>query len=207
MRTLLLATTNPAKLSRLRWLVEGLPFTLTTPADYPVAPAIAEDGATHQAIAEEKARAWSRVARGLALASDGGLAIPALGDAWDSRRTHRFAGERASDSDRAKRLLELMRQFAGDQRRAFWREALALADSGRLLQSWEVESQPGVIAEQFDPSLMEPGFWAFSLWYFPQFRKTYAQLSEQELAQVDDHWTRLRELVREWGERAKIHKL
>jgi hypothetical protein len=40
-----------------------------------------------------------------------------------------------------------------------------------------------------------PGFWVFSVWRFPQLGKTYNQLSPQEKEALDDHWTRLRQLV------------
>jgi hypothetical protein len=46
-----------------------------------------------------------------------------------------------------------------------------------------------------------PGFWVFSVWYFPQLGKTYNQLSPEELASLDDHWTQLRELVQHFFRR------
>ena len=97
---ILLASTNPAKQAKLRWLLDGLGLRSITPGDLGLTPAIPEDGHDHRAIAEAKAAAWSRAAGMAALSSDGGLVIPALGDKWNALRTGRFAGESAGDRQR-----------------------------------------------------------------------------------------------------------
>jgi hypothetical protein len=89
-----------------------------------------------------------------------------------------------------------MRPYRGLAREASWVEALAIADRGQVLASWELRGGPGVIAESPDDSPLVPGFWAFSVWFFPQFGKSYNQLTPQEREALDDHWTRLRPMVR-----------
>jgi len=131
----------------------------------------------------------------LAIASDGGLVLPTLGGRWESRYTHRFAGPAADDAERLARLLELMRPFQGAEREASWREAVAIAHRGRIIVSWELTGGTGLIADSPGVSYQAPGFWAFSVWYFPQFGKTYPQLLPEERDSLDDHWTRLRQLV------------
>src|SRR5690348_17119706 len=92
MPSLVLATSNAAKRERLRWVVEGLGFQIVTPDDLSGAE-VEETGASFAENAAAKARAWSRAAGGVAaLATDGGLRIPALGAAWDMLRTRRNAG-------------------------------------------------------------------------------------------------------------------
>ena len=193
---LLLATGNPAKEGKLRWLLQGLDVEPLSPGELGAVPMVAEEESTHLANAEGKALACSRWAGIPAIASDGGLVIPALGERWDALHTRRFAGEQADDQARLDRLLQLMAPYAGAEREAYWIEAVALADRGRLLKSWQVESPRGLLATEYDPAFIDPGFWAFSLWYLPQFGKTHAQLSATELERLDDHWARLRDLVR-----------
>ena len=193
----LLATTNPAKQERLRWLLEGLALVPVTPADLGLADATPqEQGASHEEIARRKAEEWSRLgaarSTGLVLSSDGGLVIPALGTAWQSLLTHRFAGAAADNADRTSRLLELMEPFRGDERRATWVEAVAVARDGRTLGSWQVQGATGRLLEEPGPGPRAPGFWVFPLWYFPAAGKTYLQLDEAELEGLDDHWTQLR---------------
>ena len=197
MQRLLLATTNPAKERELRRLVEGLPLALVAPRDVGLSLDVPEEEPTHQGNARAKAVAYSRAAGTLSLASDGGLVIPALGDAWEGLRTHRFAGD-VGDLAKARELLRRMKSQTGEKRRIFWREALVVAEAGRVLASWEVEGSHGYLAEEVDPSRMAPGFWVAGIWLFPQLGKTYGELDEGERRLVDDHWTRLRPLVQEF---------
>jgi XTP/dITP diphosphohydrolase len=196
--SILLATTNPAKQQALRELLAGLPLRLVMPQQLGLDSAPEEEGETHQAIARLKAREWSLAASMLAIATDGGLVIPALGGRWESRFSHRFAGPAADDAERLRRLLELMRPYRGAEREASWVEALAIADRGEVLASWELTGGAGVIAESAEGSPYVPGFWAFTVWYFPLLGKTYNQLTPQERDALGDHWRRLRGLVQEF---------
>ena len=195
---ILLGTTNPAKQRKLRWLLDGLPLEPVTPADLALAGAgPGEDSATHLENAGIKAREWSLAASVPAISTDGGLVIPVLGEGWQSTLTHRFAGGAADDHVRLSRLLELMAPYSGDDRRASWVEAVAVADGARSLASWEVPGATGVLLESSRGPVV-PGFWVFSLWYFPHLGKTYNELDQGELESLDDHWTRLRGLSREF---------
>ncbi len=198
---ILLGTRNPSKQGTLRLLLEGLPLAPTTPYQMGLAEATDERGDTHQDIANAKALDWSRSGSMLAIASDGGLVLPALGDAWESRYTHRFAGPDATNAQRLQGLLELMRPFQGEQRSATWVEAVALADRGKLLASWELIGATGVIADKPSTAPDTCGFWAFSVWYFPALSKTYDQLSQEQREGLDDHWAQLRAKVQEFFSR------
>jgi XTP/dITP diphosphohydrolase len=192
----LLGTTNAAKQRKLRWLLEGLPLKPVTPSELGLAgEGPEEQGVSHRENAVIKAKGWSRTASMMAVASDGGLLVPALGDGWESLLTHRFAGSQADDTARLARLLELMRPHRGDGRRASWVEALAISREGRKLASWEVRGATGVLLEEPRQVPAAPGFWVFPAWYFPHLGKTYPELDEAELESVDDHWTRLKSLV------------
>ncbi len=195
---ILLATGNPAKQQTLRALLEDLPLTPVTPADLGLKADPAETGQTHTAIAVEKAVAWSQLAGMPAIASDGGLVVPSLGTNWESRYTHRFAGPAADDTERRRRLLELLEPLPAAGRAASWIEALAVADRGRPLQSWELTGGQGVIARSPEPGPHPEGFWVFPLWYFPDLGKYYNQLTEGEREALGDHWARLKILVQSY---------
>ncbi len=192
---ILLGTGNRTKQETLRQLLVGLPVSPITPQELSVQESPPEDGETHQAIAESKAKHWSRAASMLAIASDGGLIIPALGSRWESLYTHRFAGAEAGNHERTHRLLELMAPYRGADRKATWVEALAIAHRGRLLVSWELAGATGVIAETVGNAEPPSEFWVFSLWDFPELGKGHNSLSPGELAAMDDHWLVLRRLV------------
>ncbi len=192
---ILLASSNGDKQDAFRSALDGLPLRPVTPAELGVTASTQEDGDTHEAIAIEKAVAWSKAGSMLAIASDGGLLIPALGPAWQSRHTRRFAGPEVDDAQRVDRLLELMEPFTGADRSASWAEALAVAYKGRPLVSWELTGATGEIAEARQPGPV-PEFWAFTVWNFPQYGKNYNELTPQELESLNDHWSRLGQLVR-----------
>ncbi len=192
---ILLASGNPAKQLSLRWLLEGLPLSPVTPQQLGLESVPEEEGDTHEIIARQKSLEWSLAASMMVIASDGGLVIPALGRHWESIFTHRFAGLAAAEAARQARLLELMRPYRGQEREASWVEALAIADRGDILASWELTGATGVIGESLGDSPQVPGFWVFSLWYFPQYGKTYNELSLLEQESLGDHWSLLRELV------------
>ena len=194
---ILLATGNRDKQEQFREILAGLPLSAVTPAEVGLTAAPDEYGDTHQAIARDKAAQWSADASMLAIASDGGLVIPALGARWESRYTHRFAGPAADNEERLSRLLQMMRPYRGADRRASWVEALAIAHCGRVLASWELSGGLGYLDEE-PPAGSLPEFWVFSVWRFPQFGATYSQLSAEQRDSLDDHWGRLRRLVRRY---------
>ena len=70
-----------------------------------------------------------------------------------------------------------------------------MADQERVLASWELQGATGIIADRPVGSPPASGFWAFSVWYFPELGKTYNELSLPEREKLGDHWVRLRQLV------------
>ena len=192
---ILLATGNRDKQQQLRGLLAGLSLDPVTPHWFGIAVDPDEEGDTHEAIARDKAAQWSSAASTLAIASDGGLVVPALGPRWESRYTHRFAGPAADNGERLARLLELMRPYQGEDRRASWVEALAIAHRGRVLASWELSGGVGFL-DEIPPADPPPEFWVFAAWRFPEFAATYNELSEEQRDSIGDHWGRLGRLVR-----------
>ena len=198
---ILLATGNRDKQRMLAWLLEDAPVRAVSPADVGVRANPDESGETHEAIARAKAEEWSLVAGMPAIASDGGLVVPVLGANWESRHTHRFAGPAADDAERQRRLLQIMEPYSGDQRNAAFVEALAIADAGETVASWQVSGATGRIVDNLADRGGDTdgdGFWVFPLWYFPEFSRTYDRLTEAERAGLGDHWEALRAHVREF---------
>lgn len=193
----LLATTNPAKSERLATLCKGLLLSLTDGSGLPDLPEVDETGASHMGIAVQKAIAWSQRYDAIALSSDGGLVIPALGDDWKSTLTRRGTGEGVADEERARRLLSRMRDISGSRREAYWAEAVALARNGVLVCAWETDGLRGIIGEQYRPNPQGPaGFWADGLWENADGRKRWEISTEQQLAGADP-WAQLRDPIRD----------
>jgi hypothetical protein len=60
-----------------------------------------------------------------------------------------------------------------------------------VLKTWTRQSRDGTIAERYEPEELVPGFWVFTIWWFPEIGKRYVNLTLGELERVEDHWTRL----------------
>ncbi len=198
MLTLLLATTNPAKAERLRTLTAGVALTLVETSSIASQPEVEEDASSHLGNAIRKAVVWSRAHPAVALASDGGLAIPALGGDWSSLITRRGTGGEVSDEEHAARLLRRMRELEGDGRAAHWTEAVALARDGALLGAWEASGLRGRIADAYRPPANSTGgFWVSGLWVSSVSGKRHWELSEDDLATEEEPWLALTPLVRD----------
>lgn len=197
-RPVLLASTNPAKVAKLRWLLETLEVAAIDLAALPPRPAPEETGDSFLANARIKAAYWSNFHDGKVIASDGGVTIPALGDHWDRLMTGRAAGPGSTGAGRAEHLLSLMRGRTGEERRVAWTEALAVAQRGVAVAAWEASGTEGMLTDGYDPAGAIPGFWVYSLWRFPELGRRYVELDATELATVDLTWNRLREEVQRW---------
>ena len=201
---ILLGTGNLAKQETLRWLLDGSSLRCFTPADLGLTTVPDETGSTHLEIACQKALQWSATTSMLVIASDGGLTVPSLGDCWESRFTHRFAGQDASDEDRVKQLLELMKSFTGEDRKASWIESIAIADHTEVLTSWEITGAEGLISNDPVEDTGIPGFWVFSIWFIPQFGKYYNQLTTFEKETINDHWGQLKRNVQAFFQKRSV---
>ena len=104
---LILATTNPHKITKLRHIFAQY-FSDIEPQGKQID--IEENGKTFRENAEKKAVEVSKIYHCHAVATDGGVLIPALGDDWNGLLTKRFVGRSdATDFDRIEALLELMK--------------------------------------------------------------------------------------------------
>ncbi len=174
------------------------------PEDIGVDIKIEETGETFEENAVIKAIEYSKHYNGFVIATDGGIIIPALGTVWNSLQTRRFAGKKATDFERIKKLLELMKGKSGDKRKASWNEAIAIARKGRLLFSKQVEGIEGILQNDFDEKKYKEGIWLCSIWFFPQFGKNFFDLSKDEVDEVEISWRKLRNLTREFLKRLGV---
>jgi inosine/xanthosine triphosphate pyrophosphatase family protein len=170
---IVLGTANGAKREQLRWLLAGLPVEAIGVPSVPVA----ETASDLAGNARLKALAYSN--DGLAIASDGGLLVPALEGLWEPVLTQRQGQAR---------LRELTAGLA--DRRIMWAEAVAIADHGQVLGCWTASGTSGVLLPEPWPEPRE--FWVWDVFLFPELGKTWSTLTAEERQRVDVTWTRLR---------------
>ncbi len=159
----------------------------------------AESGNTFRETAENKALYFSqRYPHTFVIATDGGMDIPGLGNAWNKIHTRRFIGtEDASDYDRLDTLLEYMHNI--QDRRMTWYEAVAIALHGKIILSAEVEGAHGIMQREYSKEQYKPGIWLCTLWFFPQFGKNFFELTEQEKEHAEISWLKIEnEITKFW---------
>jgi len=128
---LLVATNNPGKRREFRLLLAELPLVLVTPAELGLDLDVEETGATFEANAVLKARAFAAAAGLPALADDSGLEVDALGGE-PGLRSARWVG--GSDADRVAALLDRLVEVPDAARSARFQAVVALAwPEGRIV--------------------------------------------------------------------------
>ncbi|HPB68046.1 MAG TPA: RdgB/HAM1 family non-canonical purine NTP pyrophosphatase [Candidatus Omnitrophota bacterium] len=171
MKELLVATTNKGKLREIKVLLSGMPFMITSLADYPHLPPVVEDGVTFKSNAEKKALTIAQATGTLTLGEDSGLEVRAL-DNRPGVYSARFSGPRADDRKNNLKLLRLLRGVPADQRQARYRCYIALAD-GRGIVGGVNGSCSGYIT---DRARGENGFGYDPLFLIPRYQKTFGEL-------------------------------
>jgi XTP/dITP diphosphohydrolase len=175
MRALLLATTNRHKLDEFYAIFSDLPLTLRSLREVQIDADVEETAQTFAENAELKARFYAEASGLLSLADDSGLEIDALGGA-PGVYSARFAGRETGYEERFRLILEQMRELTGQQRRARFRCALALAGPGGQCRVVEGAIE-GIFA---DHPRGEHGFGYDPIFLLPELGKTFAELTSAQ---------------------------
>jgi XTP/dITP diphosphohydrolase len=126
--TLVVASSNRAKIIEFKELLRGLPFHVVGVSDVLTdPPAVSETELTFEGNAVKKATSVAEATMMLSLADDSGLEVDALGGR-PGVRSARFAHERATDAENNAALLAALADVEPDQRQARFRCVLALVD-------------------------------------------------------------------------------
>ena len=141
---------------------------------------IEENQKTLKKNAEKKAIELSKLTDFYVLTSDSGIDIPGLGNKWDILRNQRIVGEFSSDLEKANKLLELMKDLKGEERRATNHFAMALALKGNLLWSDQQIIERAYIIEELPDREIPQYKWMSHVWYYPQYNKVLNKLNDEE---------------------------
>jgi XTP/dITP diphosphohydrolase len=198
MRRILIATSNAGKLrdfagAALRHGVEvaGIP-------DFASLPAVVEDGLTFEANARKKAEAYSRYVPGeIVVADDSGLEIDALNGA-PGVHSARYAADQPEHADvntddeaNNARVLRELNNIPENQRTGRFVCLLAAARDGKTLVTFRGEAEGMIL----DAPRGSNGFGYDPLFYFPQIKKTFAELSAEEKSKYSHRGAAFREFL------------
>ena len=196
---LLIATSNPGKVSEIETALEGIPVSLCSLEDFPFIPPPVETGGTYSENATLKANFYCRSTGKFALADDSGLEVEAL-DGAPGILSARF-GEVSSDQERIKLLLKRLSGIRYEDRRARFVCAISLAHPDtELVKSFEGEIK-GMIALTPKGS---NGFGYDSIFIPDGYELTFGEMSS-EVKNTISHRARalanVRAFLKEWLQR------
>jgi len=186
---LLIATRNPGKFREFEHFLFDLPLKLLSLADFPALEEVREPFSTFERNAAHKARAAFRVTGIMTLADDSGLEVDAL-DKAPGVRSARFAGEKASDADNNRKLLNLLGKTSAEKRTARFRCLLALAINEKKVKMVSGQAR-GLIL--FDPR-GDKGFGYDPLFYYPPLNQSFAEMDPEEKLEVSHRGDALRKI-------------
>lgn len=173
-QVLLLGSSNHGKQSELRQLLAPSGLELLTPSDLGILLTVDETASDYAVNARAKARAYAQATGMRAVADDSGLEVDALKGA-PGPLSARLAGPGASDADRRRLLLEMLKPLARPWTARF-RCLMALADPDRVLSLAE-----GVCAGEIIPRERGAGGFGYDPIFLVEERgRTMAELSPLE---------------------------
>lgn len=187
---LVVATRNKKKLMEIRYLLADLDFNVLSIEDFACIPEVQEDGSTFEENAKKKAIQTAQITKRLALADDSGLEIDYL-NGEPGVRSARFAGEDATDEDRNRKVLDLLKGVPRSERKARFRCTIAIASpaaqdgADRMSALPEVEMVTGTCEGEI---ALKPrgdgGFGYDPIFIVPAYGKTFAELGSEKKNQI-----------------------
>ncbi len=192
---IILATKNKGKIREFREALaeigwEGVPLSEVADVAEPE-----ETGTTFMENALQKARAYAEAVGMPVLSDDSGIIADVLGDE-PGIYSARYAGVHGDDEANNQKLIERLRPYSGDDRRAHYVCAVALVFPDG--QSVTAEGTCEGILRDFYAGT--GGFGYDPLFYLPQFGKTMAEISLAEKNSISHRGKALRKLIEKLSE-------
>lgn len=193
MKTIFIATSNAGKLRDFAGAAAVHQVAVEPIPDFESLPGVTEDGLTFEANARKKAEHYSRLApRQAVLADDSGLEVDALNGSPGVYSARYAALGNSQNADDAANNARLLRELGPrSDRSARFVCVIAVARDGKTLATFMGETAGEILHEARGTQ----GFGYDPLFYFPALKKTFAELSAEEKAQVSHRGQALRKFL------------
>ena len=208
MRKILIATSNAGKLRDFAGAAARHGVEIGGVPGFASLPSVVEDGLTFEANARKKAEEYSRYVSGeIVVADDSGLEIDVLNGApgvhsaryaapeLQNKEPHEAEANTDDEANNARVLREL-KDVAWDRRTGRFVCVLAAARDGKTLSVFRGTAE-GIILEAPRGSC---GFGYDPLFYFPQIKKTFAELTAEEKSKYSHRGAAFRQFL-DWCEK------
>ncbi|MHC4455667.1 MAG: XTP/dITP diphosphatase [Planctomycetota bacterium] len=192
-RKILVATTNPGKITELRAML-GADVEWLGLADFDGIGEVKEDGATFTENARTKALTYAKKSGLWTIADDSGLVVDAL-DGAPGVKSARFSGEKREDRTlidhkNMAKVLKLLEGIPKEKRTARFVCHLCLASPDKIL----IETKGKLEGLINDKPVGENGFGYDPILFLPELNKTVAQLTSEEKNAISHRGNAIRKL-------------
>jgi len=194
-KRILVATTNPGKLTEIKAMLGG-DVEWVGLSDFPGIKEVKEDGTTFAENARKKATEYAKATGLWTIADDSGLVVDALGGE-PGVNSARFSGEKMAGEDRTlidhrniAKVLELLKNVPREKRTARFVCCLCLASPQGILAETRGTLE-GVIA---DREIGSNGFGYDPIVFVPGANKTVAQMTTEEKNAISHRGNAIRKL-------------
>ncbi len=177
MNIIILATRNKNKTREIKQLLKMKDVVIKDLDDFGPIPEIEEDGTSFDENAYKKASFVSRILGYPAMADDSGLVVEAL-NGEPGIYSARYAGENATDKENCEKLIKNLK--GEKNRKAAFECVISIAVPTGAALTYEGRCE-GVILEK---PAGENGFGYDPFFYYPEFKKTFAEVSMEEKSRV-----------------------
>ena len=176
MKKLIVASNNDHKIKEIKEMLSQFPFEVLSLKEANINIDVEETGITFMENADIKASEIFKIAHGdMVLADDSGLSVEALNGA-PGVFSARFAGEHGDTKANNEKLLHLLEGIRDEDRKAKFVCAMVLIINEDEVVKVQGESE-GIITAEFRG---EEGFGYDPLFFVPEYKKTFAQMSSEE---------------------------
>ena len=183
---IVLATHNRGKMEEMSAILGHLPVQILTLDSFPEIGDIPETGETLKENAFIKAETVHKLTGLASLADDTGLEVDALGGA-PGVYSARYAGKNATFDDNCMKMLKELEGIPMGERTARFRTVISFVRSEEKL--WTEGVVEGVI---LDSKQGDGGFGYDPIFYYPNLKKTFAELQKGEKNNISHRGKALR---------------
>ncbi len=191
MNIIILATRNKNKTREIKQLLKMKDVVIKDLDDFGTIPEIEEDGTSFDENAYKKASFVSRILGYPAMADDSGLVVEAL-NGEPGIHSARYAGDNATDKENCEKLIKNLK--GKKNRKAAFECVISIAVPTGAALTYEGRCE-GVILEE---PAGENGFGYDPYFYYPEFKKTFAEVSMEEKSRVSHRGRALMEIKDEF---------
>lgn len=176
MKKLIVASNNDHKIKEIKEMLSQFPFEVLSLKEANINIDVEETGSTFMDNADIKASEIFKIANGnMVLADDSGLSVEVLNGA-PGVFSARFAGEHGNNKANNDKLLYLLEGIKEEDRKAKFICAMVLIVNEDEIVKVQGEAE-GIITAEFRG---EEGFGYDPLFFVPEYKKTFAQMSSAE---------------------------